>query len=76
MPQLSLYIDKDTLKKLETAAKLERLSISKYVVQKLNESLNKAWPKNYRNLFGSIKDESFNVQRQNDFSKDLPRESL
>ncbi len=28
MPQLSIYIDNETLKKLETAAKIEKLSIS------------------------------------------------
>ena len=54
MPQISLYIDNKTLKKIEIAAKLEHLSISKYVVRKLNETMNKSWPENYPNLFGSI----------------------
>ena len=39
MPQLSLYIDKETLKKLKIAARIEHLSISKYAVKKLNEFL-------------------------------------
>jgi hypothetical protein len=37
MAQLSLYIDRKTLEKIEIAAKLEHLSISKYVVRKLND---------------------------------------
>lgn len=59
MPQLSLYIDSETLSKIETAAKIEHLSLSKFVVRTLNESLQNAWPENYDSLFGSIRDDSF-----------------
>lgn len=76
MPQLSLYIDQKTLKKIEIAAKLEHLSVSKYVVRKLNETMNKSWPENYPNLFGSISDDTFNVEGPKDFSDDVPREVL
>ncbi|WP_319560697.1 hypothetical protein [Marispirochaeta sp.] len=76
MPQLSLYIDKTTLQKIETAAKLEHLSISKYVVKKLNESMFNAWPENFENLYGAIDDESFGVERMADFSTDTEREAL
>ena len=76
MPQLSLYIDEETLRKLETAAKLENLSISKYVVQKLNESMATSWPSGYQTLFGSIHDESFDLAPLQDFSRDSPREKL
>jgi len=76
MPQLSLYIDKQTLHKLEVAAKIENLSISKFAVKKINETLNKNWPANYRKLFGSIKDETFAVEKHNDFQNDSIREEL
>ena len=76
MPQLSLYIDEETLHKLETAAGLEHVSISKYVVRKLNETLNASWPTNFEKLFGAITDETFNVVPIADFSGDTPRESL
>jgi len=76
MPQLSLYIDEETLHKLETAAKLENLSISKYVVQKLNETMSASWPTGYEKLFGSIQDRSFDIDSPRDFSADSPRESL
>ena len=76
MPQLSLYIDEETLRKLETAAKIEHLSISKYVVRKLNESMSASWPNGYEKLFGSIKDESFDLDAPRDFSADSPRETL
>jgi hypothetical protein len=76
MPQLSLYIDKTTLQKIETAAKLEHLSISKYVVKKLNESMFNAWPENYENLYGAIDDDSFTLDKIEDFSNDAERERL
>ncbi len=39
MPQLSLYIDKETLSKIEIAAKIEKLSLSKWVVSKLKDTI-------------------------------------
>ena len=76
MPQLSLYIDENTLRNIETAANIEHVSISKYVVRKLNEAMFKAWPDNYRHLYGAIEDDSFEVQRIDDFSGDAEREVL
>lgn len=76
MPQLSLYIDDRTLKKIELAAKIEKLSLSKYVVKKLNESLVNSWPENYEVLFGSIRDDSFKEAGSQTFEDDQPREGL
>ena len=76
MPQLSLYIDELTLKKIELAAKIEHLSISKFVVKKINESLHDSWPDGYDQLFGAISDDSFVSPDSLQYSDDLPRESL
>lgn len=76
MPQLSLYIDEKTLHKIELAAKIEHLSISKYVVRALNKSMSDTWPASFTNLYGSIDDESFEVERSTDFSHDGRREPL
>lgn len=59
MPQISLYIDKDTLKKIEKAAHREKLSISKWVGKQLKKSFQTDYPADFENLFGSIKDEHF-----------------
>lgn len=61
MPQLSLYIDDETLLKIETAAKINKTSISKWVSERLRESLANTWPDNYCSLFGSVEDDSFSV---------------
>jgi len=70
MPQLSLYIDEDILHKIEKAAKIEKVSISKWVSSKLKNILNNSWPKSYFELFGSICDKTFlkpdNVRFEND----------
>lgn len=76
MPQLSLYIDKETLRKIKIAAKLEELSLSKYVVKKLNDVLNNSWPSNFGKLFGSISDETFNEPQKLNFNKDIDRVDL
>ena len=76
MPQLSLYIDEGTLRKIEAAARIEKLSISKYVVRKLNEALSSSWPSNYEKLFGAIDDEGFELGPPADFSQDAKRETL
>lgn len=74
MPQVSLYIDEITLRRIETAAKTEKLSLSKYVSTKLRRSLADEWPDHYDELFGAIEDDSFVVDAPS--SPDAQRESL
>jgi len=76
MPQISLYIDEKTLKKVEKAAKAENKSISKWVSSKLKSSLENKWPKEYFTLFASIKDESFTEPVELEDEANLKREKL
>ncbi len=76
MPQISLYVDNETLKKVEQAAKLEKKTISKWVSSKLKSSLKNDWPREWFNLYGSIKDESFVEAEELSSDKDIKRESL
>lgn len=76
MPQLSLYIDEKTLKKLELAARIEHLSLSKYAVKKLNESLRSDWPAAWAALFGSLDDPTYGIDKSADFTADAPREDF
>lgn len=76
MPQLSLYIDDETLKKIETAAKISNTSISRWVTERLKESLANTWPENYESLFGSVEDDSFVNEKQKSFADDSEREKL
>ena len=76
MPQLSIYLDEKTLRDIETAAKIEQISISKYVVQRIKDSLRHEWPQNYENLFGTIEDDTFTTTDRHSFENDMKREML
>ena len=74
MPQLSLYIDRETLERIESAARKEQLSLSKFVVSRMRESLDRRWAPAVTDLFGSITDPSFGVEPT--AGTDIGRESL
>lgn len=64
MPKISLYIDKDTMQKVEKAAKAEHLSISKWVGKQLKRSLKANYPADFEQLYGAVNDESFTEPEQ------------
>ena len=76
MAQISIYIDDSTLKQIEIAAEKEHDSISKWVKKHLVSSLKTAWPRDYFDLFGALKDGSFKRPVQMKFSKDRERQIL
>lgn len=75
MPQISLYIDKDTLARIEKAAARERISISKWVGNNIKRIIKEDYPQGYFDLFGSITDKSFEIKDLS-FEQDSKRESL
>ena len=76
MPQISLYIDKDTMQQVEKAAEAEELSISKWVGKQLKKSLKANYPADFESLFGSISDESFMEPKNLPVEADIKRELL
>lgn len=77
MPQISLYVDEPTYKKIKKAARANRTSISGFVRKSLEQSTSmKAWPEGFFELFGSIQDETFGRPDPLSFSQDAPREFL
>jgi hypothetical protein len=76
MPQISLYIDEATLKKVENAALAQHVSISKWVVEQIRTRVEPAYPAAYESLFGSISDESFTRPEDAAFTIDSRREVL
>jgi hypothetical protein len=76
MPQLSLYLDEKTLKMVQQAAKLSRISMSKWVAKQLRTQLHNEWPQEYFKLFGSIMDPSFAGPEPMTTTADVPREAL
>ncbi len=76
MPQLSLYLNKKMMKQLEEGAAMSNLSISKYVSLSLNNYFDSSWPVGYSELFGSIKDPTFEKPDTLNFQDDGKRENL
>ena len=76
MGQLTIYLDEETLKKIEMAAKREHKSISKWVKSRLEHFLNKGWPEDYFKLFGSLSDEELKRPPQSPFELDHKRSEL
>lgn len=76
MPQISLYIDEVTLKKVESAALKQHVSISKWVAEQIRARVEPIYPSNFENLFGSISDESFMRPEEVSFKMDTKRESI
>jgi hypothetical protein len=75
MPQISLYIDEATLKKVEQQAKMEHVSISKWVSEQIKEKIDPRYPADYESLYGSLSDD-FVRRDQLAFSTDGKREQL
>jgi hypothetical protein len=76
MPQISLYIDEKTLKEVEKAASDEQISMSKWVVKRIQSQLKPTYPDNFANLFGSIGEDSLTRPDQLSMINDAKRESL
>jgi hypothetical protein len=76
MPQLSLYLDSETLGLVEAGAQSRELSLSKYVASVLKEQVVNDWPEGIFGLFGSIDDDSFCEPAELPFADDLARAEL
>ena len=76
MAQVSLYLDKETYGKVESAAYSNGKSISGYVAEIIHDHFYYKWPSDYENLFGSISDDSFFPKGAEKITDDIARESL
>jgi hypothetical protein len=76
MPQISLYIDEYTLKKVENRAKQENTSVSKWVGESIKKSISDEYPKGFFELFGSLKHIPFERPAQGKIEDDCPLEQF
>ena len=76
MPQISLYIDEPTLKKVENAAMRQKVSISKWVAEQIRSRVDPVYPFDYESLFGSIDDDTFTEPEDIASRSDTARENL
>jgi hypothetical protein len=76
MPQISLDLDEDTLKKFEKRAKQDNTSISEWVEERIKKSISDEYPKGFFDLFGSLKNIPFERSDQGKFEDDCPLEQF
>ncbi len=76
MPQISLYIDKETLGKIQRIAHHDRVSISKWVGSNLKALIADDYPEGFFLLFGSTADASLRRPESPGYSDDTRREPL
>jgi hypothetical protein len=76
MPQLSVYLDDDTIAQVKERAKAGNISVSKFFANALDTYMSTQWPEGFETLFGSISDETFERQPDMPFSSDAKRENF
>ena len=60
MPQLSLYLDDETMERLRLNAQASKTSLSKYVSSMLSDQPQTTWyPEGYFDLYGCLSDTDF-----------------
>lgn len=76
MAQLTIYLDDESIKRIERAASREQSSVSGWVKRRLIQSLDDQWPEGYFDLFGSLEEGDLVKPPDLDPADDAPRESL
>jgi len=76
MAQLTLYVDEKMLKKIELESKKEKLSVSRWVAQKLGLILNRSWPADFLATAGALKGKGLKRPSQDDFAADARKIKL
>lgn len=76
MGQLTIYLDDSSLRRVKSAARRERRSVSQWVKERLVRQLDHVWPDGYFELMGSLADEAFERPAQPAVTADSKREQL
>lgn len=76
MPQVSLYIDKETLEKITQLARKNSISVSRWVGENLRRLMRDDFPDDFWDVFGAIKDDSFSRPDALSLASDSKREQL
>ena len=76
MAQLTVYIDDETRRKIEIAAKRADTSVSQWVKERLSSALETEWPDGYFELLGSLKGVSLERPPQLRSEEDVTREAV
>ena len=76
MPQVTIYLDEDTERRVKKAARAEGVSLSKWIAASLREKTESAWPKVFLDLAGAFPDFPTVEQLRRHSQGDARREEL
>jgi len=76
MAHLTIYLNEDVERRVRKAAKTAKVSVSKWVAQRVTESVNDSLPPEFLALAGAFPDFPDAAELRQGYGKDAPRESL
>ncbi|MEZ4753118.1 MAG: hypothetical protein R3A13_02270 [Bdellovibrionota bacterium] len=76
MAQLTIYLDEKTRTSIGMRAKMENVSVSQWVKEKIKTALNEDWPQSFVDQLGKLKAEDLERPKQPDLCDDATREEL
>ena len=76
MAQLTIYIDQETIRKIENAAAENRVSVSRWVRDTIQAALKDQWPASFSRLFGTLSGTDLEEPEELDYESDVPRETI
>ena len=76
MSQLTIYLDEASMRDVKRSAKREKISVSLWARRRLGEAVRHAWPRDYFELFGVLRDSDLTRPLQGRLTDDTPRKSF
>lgn len=76
MPQVTLYLDEETDRKMRKAARAAGLSRSRWAAEAIRRKLGDTWPPEFMSLAGAWADFPSAEEIRKTTGSDTPRESL
>lgn len=76
MAQLTIYMDNNTAKQIEEAARAEHSSVSKWIKNRIIRFFQREWPQDFIKTLGSLNEKDLQVPEELLNTHDRPREKL
>jgi hypothetical protein len=76
MAHLTIYLNDDTERRVREAAKAAKVSVSKWVADRVARSVETSWPPEFLALAGSFPDFPEAGELRGSYGEDVARESL
>ncbi len=76
MAHLTIYLSDDVEQRVRKAAKAAKVSVSKWVADRVTKSVETSWPPEFLSLAGTFPDFPEAGELRKGYAQDAPRESL